>query len=97
MLIWILELIFIVVLMKCIEDLGFGKSCVTFGVIYAVVNFFTTFNIFSTLTAFLSGLVMGAIAFVCAKVLLFLIDVLGAFGKFLVVLILVLALIAIIF
>ncbi|MBO5478076.1 MAG: hypothetical protein J6A15_10070 [Clostridia bacterium] len=97
MLIWILELIFIVVLMKCIEDMGFVKSCVTFGVIYAVVQLFTAFSLFLILSSFISGLIMGAVAFVCAKIFLFLIDVLGALGKFLVGLILILALLAIIF
>lgn len=97
MLIWILELIFIIVIMKFVEELGFVKSCVSFGVIYTVVQFFSSFNLFSAISAFISGLIMGAIAFICAKIFLFMIDVLGALGKFLVVLILVVALLAILF
>lgn len=97
MLMWILEIIFIIVLMKCIEEIGFGNSCWIGGIVYAVTTLFTTFNIFAILSAFLSGLVMGALAYLSAKVFLFLIEVLGALGKFLVVLILVAALIAIIF
>lgn len=97
MLIWILELIFIIVIMKWVEEMGFVKSCVSFGVINTVVQLFTSFNLFLALSAFISGLIMGAIAFVCAKVFLFMIDVLGALGKFLVVLILIVALLAILF
>ena len=97
MLIWILELIFIIVIMKFVEELGFVKSCVTFGVINTVVQLFASFNLFAAVSAFISGLVMGAVAFICAKIFLFLIDVLGALGKFLVVLILIAAFVAIIF
>ena len=97
MLIWILELIFIIVIMKWVEELGFVKSCVTFGVINTVVQLFTSFSLFAALSAFVSGLIMGAVAFIWAKIFLFLIDVLGALGKFLVVLILVAALLAILF
>ncbi len=97
MLIWIFELIFTLIIMKFIDELGFFNSCLAFGVINVLYQLTINIAIVPIIYAFISGIILGGLAYIGAKIFLFIIDILGALGYFLVIAFFVLALIAIIF
>ncbi len=95
MLIWILELVFMIILLKFITQIGFVNSCIIMAVICMVQNVITGFSVVGILTAGLHGLILGALAYFGAWVILTIIDVLGTIGYFMVGLIVLLAILAI--
>ncbi len=88
MIIMLIELLFIYLLMRFIEEIGLKGSCI-FYMVLNVLNaaFTTTITISSIFWAALYGLIYGVIAYIAAKFFLFLIRVLGTLGVVLVILI----------
>lgn len=86
MIIMLIELLFVYLLMRFIEEIGLKGSCI-FYMVLNVLNaaFTTTITVSSVLWAALYGLIYGVIAYLCAKFFLFLIRVLGTLGIFLVI------------
>lgn len=97
MLMWIIQIILIILIMKFIEEIGIWGSCILFGVLHVIGALFGTITFGGLIMAFITGVVYGFFAFLIAKVLLIVIDVLGSVGAALIGLIVILAILAIIF
>ncbi len=95
-LISLIELFFVIVIMRFIESIGFGRCCLIYGVFSALGSLLNGFGILSICSAFIGGLISGAVAYIMAKIFLFLIDLLGSLAYFLIVALFILVLIAII-
>lgn len=95
MLTWILEFIFVIILLKFITQIGFVNSCLIMAAICMIQNIFTGFSLTGILSAGIQGLILGAVAYVGAWVMLTIIDILGTIGYFIIGLIVVLAILAI--
>lgn len=96
MILWIVELLFWLVLMTCIEEIGLWGACavcILLNVISAAVVSATLGNLF---TALVTGFITGIIVYVLAKLGLWIVRALGTLGFFLIGLFFVLAIIAII-
>lgn len=92
----IIEVLFVFVIMKCIESMGLVNCCLIYGIFSAISATLTGLGLGAIIGAFLSGLVSGAIAFIMAKFFLFLIRILGGLAYILIIAIVVLLLVAII-
>lgn len=95
-LISLIELFFVIVIMKFIESIGFGKCCLMYGVFSALGALINGLGLLGICSNFISGLISGAVAYIMAKIFLFLIDVLGSLAYLLIIALFVLALVAII-
>jgi hypothetical protein len=96
MIIWLIELVLLIVVMRFIEEIGLWGSCVCFAVLQ-VINAAILQATFSALfSAFINGIIMGFLAYLLAKFFLFLIRVLGTIGSFLIGLFFILAFLAIV-
>ena len=74
----ILMLIFVVVLLKIAQEIGFVKSVLIYAGICAVINLIATGSIFGLLSGFIGGIITGAIGYVIAMLFLGIISILGA-------------------
>ena len=86
MIIMLIELLFVYLLMRFIEEIGLKGSCIFYmvlNVIGALVA--STVTIASVLWAAFYWLIYGVIAYIAAKFFLFLIRVFGTLGVFLVI------------
>lgn len=96
MIAFIIEVLFVFVIMKCIEDMGLVNCCLIYGIFSAISATLTGLGLGAILAAFLSGIVSGVVAFLMAKFFLFLIRVLGGLAYILIIAIIVLLIVAII-
>lgn len=92
----IVEILFVIVIMKCIAYLGIANCCIIYAIFSAGGALISGAGFGAICMAFLSGIVSGAIAYLAARFFLFLIDVMGAFAYFLIVLVMILLIVAII-
>ncbi len=90
MIIWLIQVIILIVLMKFIAEIGLSGSCTIFAVLYVIDAVITSFTLTGIITAVISGVIAGAIAYVIAKFFLFL----GRIGSFLVGILFVLAILS---
>lgn len=93
MIMWLIQVIILIILMKFIAEIGLSGSCTIFAVLYVIDAAVTSFTLTGILTAVITGIIAGAIAYFLAKFFLFL----GEIGSFLVGILLVLAILALIF
>ena len=96
MLAFVIEILFVFVIMKCIESIGFVNCCLIYAVFSAISATLTGLGLGAIISAFLSGLLSGAIAFLMAKFFLFLIRVLGGLAYIIIIAIVILLLLAVI-
>ncbi len=93
---FIIEVLFVFVIMKCIESIGFVNCCLLYGLFSAISSLLCGLGVGSFIASFFGGLLSGAIAFLMAKFFLFLIQVLGSLAYFLVIAIVIILIVAII-
>ncbi len=96
MIIWLIEFIFMILLLSFFAEIGLKGSCIAFAILYvidAVIHFATLPFLISS---FISGIIAGAIAYFIAKFLLFIIKVMGTIGVFIVIVLFILMFFAII-
>lgn len=94
--IMLIELLFVYILMRFIEEIGISGSMLFYAVINTISAVMTSgFGVGTVLSAAFYGALYGVCAFLIAKIFLFLIRVLGAVGTFIVGLLFVLALLGI--
>lgn len=93
MIIWLIQVIILIVLMKFIAEIGLSGSCTIFAVLYVIDAVMTSFTLAGVITALISGVIAGAVAYFLAKLFL----LLGRLGSFIVGILFVLAVLALIF
>lgn len=76
----ILDLIFIIFMIKFMQELGFVRAVFIFAVIVALVNFAMTMSISVLFSSFIWGLIYGAIGYLLAMFFVFIIGLLGSIG-----------------
>lgn len=84
MLIWLLELILTVIVIFTIASYKVDKVALTMGCINVIYHLFTVGFGFGLVWAFVQGLIYGVCAWIVAKIAVFLMEVLGVFGRILV-------------
>lgn len=97
MIMWLIELAFLFLIMRFIEEIGLGGSCILFAILHVLGAAATAASLSVLVSEFIIGIVAGVFAYFVAKFFLFLIRVLGGIGKVLIGLFFVLAILAIIF
>lgn len=97
MIVWLIELILWVVVMRFFAEIGLWGSCIACAILHVIDAILVSATFSGIVTAFITGIIAGLFVYLMAKLGLFLIKVLGSIGSFLVGLFFVLALLAIIF
>ncbi len=93
MIIWLIQVLFLIVLMKFIAEIGLSGSCTAFAILYVINAAVTSFTLMGIFTALILGIIAGAIAYVLAKFFLFL----GKIGSIIVGVLFILAIFALLF
>lgn len=93
MIMWLIQVIILIILMKFIAEIGLSGACTIFAVLYVIDAAVTSFTLSSIITAVIAGIIAGTIAYILAKFFLFL----GRIGSFLVGILFILAILALIF
>lgn len=97
MLIWIIEIILTVLLLRFIESIGLKGSCGIMALICGINTAVAGGGIMAIMYALIHGVVLGLIAYVGAKILLLLIDMFGAFFRVFIYIVAFAAILAILF
>lgn len=97
MLIWIIEIILTVLLLRLIESIGLKGSCGIMALVCAINAAVTGAGFMAILYALIHGAILGLCAFIGAKILLFLIDLFGAFFEIIIYFLAIVIILAIIF
>ncbi len=95
--IWVLEMIFIVILIFNIEDASFVWSCLIMAGINVLFNLFTGFAGVGFLGACIQGLLLGALGFGAALLCQAIIEEMGILGKIVLTIVIALILYSLIF
>lgn len=93
---FLIELLFLILLLKFFEEIGLKGSCLFFGVLHVVNAISYSMGLIGIFSHFVYGLLVGVVAYFMAKFFLFVIRVLGGIGSIIVTLFFILCLLAII-
>ncbi len=94
---WLIQVLLIILIMRFIEEIGMGGSCLLFGIVHVIAALFGSITFLGLIMAFITGVIYGFFAYIIAKIFLFIIDILGAIGTVIVGAIFILVILAIIF
>ena len=97
MLMWFIQLLLVILIMRFIEEIGIKGSCILFVILQVLSIIFGSFTLWGLVIAIISGIIYGFFAYIIAKIFLFIIDILGTMGTVIVGAIFILAILAIIF
>lgn len=96
MIIWLIEFIFMILLLRFFEEIGLKGSCIAFAILHVLNAICISATLPVLISSFVSGIIAGALAYLIAKFLLFIIRIMGSIGMFIVIMLFVLLLFAII-